>query len=226
MGRLGFGYGSEWHLMWYLARHRTDLNHRIIRQTGASRVDWLDFPVIGTEEHLTDSEWKGLGFIGDGDVQHAWRGFWPQRAGVQNWDAVGRLWRGEEAEWLLVEAKGHVGEIESSCGAKPEGGLDKIVRALDETKQALGVGAERDWLRPYYQLSNRLAVLHFLTSHGIGARLLLIYFTGDTTAGCECPKDDAAWRAALKAQDAHLGLADGHRLADRVHKLFLPVFSR
>jgi hypothetical protein len=199
---------------------------RVTALTGSSRVDWLDFPSRELSGRFGDREWKGLEFIDNSEIERAWREFWPHRAGVQNWDAVGRLWHGDDSEWLLVEAKGHVGEIESSCGAKAEGGLETIRRAMDATKQALGIHPDRDWLRPYYQVSNRLAVLHFLKSHNIRARLLLIYFTGDTTAGCDCPKDETAWRGALEAQDAHLGLAPGHALTDRVHKLFLPVFSR
>ena len=29
MGKIGFGYGSEWHLLWHLARHRASLDDTV-----------------------------------------------------------------------------------------------------------------------------------------------------------------------------------------------------
>lgn len=224
MGRIGLGYGSEWHLLWYLGRHRTELTSRIADAVGASSVDWLDFPTRKDDGHLLDAEWKGLDFLTNQTVLDEWRKFWPQRAGVQNWDAVGRVCVDGINEWLLVEAKGHLAEISSNCAAKPEGGLGQITKALEETKCALGVQPTRDWLNGHYQFANRLAVLHFLESQGVHARLLFMYFTGDSTEGRDCPRDEGAWTAALAGQDAHLGLPVDHTLSRRVHRLFLPIF--
>lgn len=224
MGKIGFGYGSEWHLLWHLARHRTSLDDTVRRVTRADRVEWLDFPLRGNDGPI-DAEWTGLDFLADADTQAAWRSFWPQGAGIQNWDAVARIEIEGRLEWLLVEAKAHCGEIGSSCGAKPEGGLAQIRTALDATKTALGVEAERDWLRGYYQFCNRLAVLHFLGTQGVAAHLLMIYFTGDVNGDRACPKDAAGWQAAIAAQDAHVGLPQGHSLEARVHKVFLPAFA-
>lgn len=225
MGKIGFGYGSEWHLLWYLGRHRTELNARISEVTGADRVEWLDFPVRQTAATRLDEEWKGLDFIRDSAVTNAWREFWPQGAGIHNWDAVAKVSNGGREEWLLVEAKGHCGEIESSCGAKLEGGLRKIQEALDVTKRALGVPPDHDWLTGCYQFCNRLAVLHFLETQGVAARLLFVYFTGDSTSGRECPRDEAGWQTALEAQQARVGLPPRHLLSHRIPKLFVPVFA-
>jgi len=225
MSRIGKGYGSEWHLLWYLGRHRAELSQKIRRETGCQDVDWLDFPSRQRDGALLDAEWKGLDFLADPAVIMAWREFWPQGAGIQNWDGVAKLQMDGRDEWLLVEAKGHCGEAESSCAAKPEGGLDKIRQALEATKRSLGVDASRDWLNGYYQYCNRVSILHFLETHGVAARLLFVYFTGDTTAGRECPKNESGWRGALDGQDAHVGLPTAHPLAARIHKLFLPVFA-
>jgi hypothetical protein len=193
--------------------------------TASDRIDWLDFPVRQQGASLLDGEWKGLEFIEDSAVITAWREFWPQGAGIQNWDGVAELEANGRHEWLLVEAKGHCGEIESNCGAKPEGGLQKIRQALDAAKRSLGVDSSKDWLNGYYQYCNRLAVLHFLHTQGVEARLLFIYFTGDATRGRDCPKDEAGWRTALDAQEAHVGVPESHPLATRLHKLYLPVFA-
>jgi hypothetical protein len=222
--QLGVGYGSEWHLMWYLARHRTALNDAVAAATGAAGVDWLDFPVrLGTAPQL-DEEWKGLDFITSDQVSTEWRRFWPHGAGIQNWDAIGLRIQGR-TEWLLVEAKANREEIRSDCGAKAAGGLDQIRSALDATKAALGVEPTNDWLRGYYQFCNRLAVLQFLNSRSIPAHLLMIYFTGDQNEGRMCPGDASGWSAALAAQQEHVGLPSSHRLSNRLHKVFLPVFA-
>ena len=96
---------------------------------------------------------------------------------------------------------------------------------ISTCQSGLGVDPNKDWLNSYYQFCNRIAVLHFLQSRGIHARLLFVYFTGDSAAGRECPKDESGWRAALTAQDAHMGLPENHVLTGKIHKLFLPVFA-
>lgn len=86
-----------------------------------------------------------------------------------------------------------------------------------------------DWKQRYYQYANRLAVLHHRTKHDVKARLLFIYFCGDgwprPRVICpKSPKTESDWSQALKSRDRHLKLPDKHCLADRVHKLFLPVW--
>jgi HD domain len=223
MGSIGYGYGSEWHLLAYLGRRRDELSDHVRKLTGATSVEWLDFP---RTEIGSSAEWKGLDFIGARSVQNAWKAFWPQHAGIHNWDAVARIDVDGTVEWLLVEAKAHLGEIESNCGAKPEGGRGTITAALELTKKALGVGADRDWLNRYYQFCNRIAVADFLRRNGIPTKLLFIYFTGDFAEGRECPSNEAGWRQALAAQDEHIGLPKkGHALETHIHKLFLPVIA-
>jgi hypothetical protein len=126
-------------------------------------------------------------------------------------------------EWLLVEAKSYVEELESRCGAKEHGGLPLIQATLARTKAALEVQAANDWLSPYYQYANRLAMLHMMMRNGEPARLLFIYFTGDKVPGKRCPATEEGWDAPLESQDRHLGLPAQHQLSDRIHKLFLPA---
>lgn len=118
MGKIGYGYGSEWHMLWYLGRHRTALDERIRSVAGATSVEWLDFPTSQRRSKLIDGEWKGLQFITEPEIQSDWTDFWPQGAGIQNWDAIGRVRVGAHDEWLLVEAKAHRAELGSSCGRR------------------------------------------------------------------------------------------------------------
>jgi hypothetical protein len=101
--------------------------------------------------------------------------------------------------------------------------LTKIEHAMAETKQALGVPEDRDWLNVYYQFCNRVAALYFLNYHGVPAHLLHIYFLGDGHPSRTCPQDEEGWQEALRAQADHIGLPAGHRLEGRMHKLFLPI---
>jgi hypothetical protein len=164
-------------------------------------------------------------------IRSAWKTFWPQTGNIPNWDAVGLLASNSHIEYLLVEAKAHIEELHSSCGAKQEGGLGAIQRALRATLTHFQSSADADnWLSPYYQYANRLAHLDFLLGQNVSARLVLIYFLGDEWRGetlntkkATCPKAEQEWRAELEKVDKHLGLTGLSELEKRVHKLFLHV---
>jgi hypothetical protein len=224
MADMGDGYGSECHLLRYLGRHRKRLDAAVHDATGGQSIDWLDAP-FDASRRWPDGEWTGLDFLpADLPARRAWTRFWPSRGNPPNWDAVGQLRTNGQTEWLLVEAKAHVREVKSACQAKPEGGRGQITAAFEQTKQALGVASDRDWLTAYYQYCNRAAILNFLTQQGVPARLLFVYFLGDRSGpGRICPAQEEAWAPALAARDRQVGLPVGHRLTDRIHKVFLPV---
>lgn len=224
MSKIGHGYGSEWHLLRYMGRHRDLLDERILRLLRADSVSWLDFP-FRTRGDGHDDEWTGIDFVGRKSLQAKWGQFWPQTGNVQNWDAVACVKSRAGSDWLLVEAKSHLGEIKTDCSAKARGGHGQIAKAMETVKEALGVPAEADWLNGYYQFCNRVAALWFLRDAGIPARLLFIYFTGDSFPGrtVRCPKTEAEWVRALDAQRRHVALPAKHVLSDRIHKLILPV---
>jgi len=52
-----------------------------------------------------------------------------------------------------VEAKGHIGEIESKCGATSQASRQVISLALEKTSKAFGNTQQpiENWLSPYYQ---------------------------------------------------------------------------
>ena len=50
MGRLGYTYGSEWHLLRFLGYHRNELNRRIediIPGDQVKVINWIDFHFLG-----------------------------------------------------------------------------------------------------------------------------------------------------------------------------------
>ena len=225
MSKIGFGYGSEWHLLRYLGYHRNLLNESVMGATGADSLEWLDSP-FDSKAAFLDSEWKGLDFLSaNSPARNALGDFWPQSGNVPNWDAVGHITFAGEQEWLLVEAKAHVGELQSACKAKGNGGLPMIKAALDETKRVMEIDPETNWLTPYYQYANRMAWLRFLVNHGVSARLLFVYFLGDTVPNKICPSTTEEWTQALKTMYRHLGLIGSSHLEQRVHRVFLPVCS-
>jgi hypothetical protein len=222
MGKIGDGYGSEWQLRQYLELHPNSFNEAISVKTGATSLAWVPCPAL--DGPRAPREWKGIDFIQSPETKAAWSRFWPQSGNPPNWDALGQADVNGTPTWLLVEAKAHVGELKSDCKAVEAGGLGRIRETFDAVKQSLGVAADRDWLRGYYQLCNRLAVLSFLQGQGVPARLVLIYFCGDRRSdGAVCPKDEREWAGALDVQDRHVGLPEDSPLSRRVHNVFLPA---
>ena len=91
-------------------------------------------------------------------------------------------------------------------------------------KQQLGVKQTCDWLKGYYQHADRVAILSSLiTSHGVAARLVCTYFTGEKHPKIVGPVDAAAWQPALLRMNAHLGLTGAHPLSARIRDVFLAV---
>ena len=207
-----------------MRRHRRLLDERVCAAIGrpGSLINWLDFGFDSAKE-WPDAELRGLEFLYDmPNLKLNWQAFWPTGGGIHNWDAVGWIGTEPERELVLLEAKAHVAEMKSDCGAESPGSIRKIQQSFDRAKLCLGASPEADWMRGYYQAANRLATLCFLHLERVPARLLFVYFLGDRSPGRECPRTIDEWEPAIKAQWAHLGLRPDHRLANQVHELFLP----
>lgn len=229
MGKIGFGYGSEWHLLRHLGYHRDYLSLKTLNVIGGNSIEWLDFNFSPKNEPLRDDkEFIGLGFTQNAEVKEKWRLFWAQRGNSQNWDAVGKIHFDNQDEWLLVEAKGHIGELNSNCGAENLKSKHSIFSALEKTSWAFGNKSKpvENWLENYYQYANRLAVLYFLMNEcnpSVNARLLFIYFYGENRENLECPKNEQEWLPAIEKMDDWLGVDKNCELKKRIHYLFLPV---
>ncbi|TMQ13964.1 MAG: hypothetical protein E6J90_16535 [Deltaproteobacteria bacterium] len=218
MGRLGEGYGSEYHLRRYLAVAPATLSAAIADEIGDGdrACEWLPF---GAGKR-GDRELRGMEFL-DPTARGAWADFWSRTGTPPNWDAVGR--RAGIREWVLVEAKAREGELVSPpCGAKEDGGRARIEQALRAARRHFGVADDRDWMGSYYQIANRLASLYFLTEIAKQpARLVFLYFVGDTFPdGSRCPASRADWEPLVAKANGVLGLPTD---LDRVHHVFLPV---
>ena len=146
MANIGKGYGSECHLLRWMGRHRKLFDQRVSNAVGrpTAPINWLDFN-FNPNKLWPDAELKGLEFLyGRPGLKSAWEEFWPTGAGIHNWDAVGWIGTGPQQELLLVEAKAHLEEMKSTCGASPHGGLPKIQRSFEEVKTCLGASPEAD----------------------------------------------------------------------------------
>ena len=227
MSKIGCGYGSEWHLLRYLGYHRSLLSQKVAEVLAAEQVVWLDFPFSAAGGPLQDDrEFKGLDFLENASVLRQWAEFWPQSGNTQNWDAIGKASIGRQEAWVLVEAKAHVAEMKSSCGAKNPRSLAKIKNAFNIVREHSGsVGQPLEhWLEPYYQLANRLAVLDFLNQRGLEAHLINVYFYGERErSGWQCPQSAEEWEDVIHEAEVWLGITNDSDVMRRVHHVFLAV---
>jgi hypothetical protein len=239
MGLMGVGYGSEFHLLRMLGRHRAQFDRELLARLNADgahakSIEWRDSP-FNSKHKTRDGEWKSVDFLDDCGGE-AWKEYWPDkkagqpsRDGVPSWDAVGRLHSARGSEWLLVEAKAHEREFaspSSKCGAG-----EKSRRWISDTLRQtfLYCGGKVDhwsdvegfWLGRGYQVANRLAVLRFLLSQNEPARLLYIYFIGDSYK--VCPRSAKRWRSLIADVYAQMGLPEEYALSSRVHYFFPDV---
>jgi len=230
MATIGYGYGSEWHLLRWFGYHRSRLNKLIKEETKLDVVEWVDFGFrrrSNTGFPILDLEIEHLNFLPEGHPAKVdWLQTWPVANGQLGrgpcWDGIAKLSSGG---WLLVEAKAHLGELESPGSQATPASLGKIKALLDEAKQFYGVASGVSWTKKYYQQANRLAVLWFLNQkHGEKAHLLNICFTGDHfESGASCPKDKEGWSEGIVKMKKALGLSDSLLLDETVKYLFLPV---
>ena len=91
MGKIGYGYGSEWHLMRLLGRHKAYFDRFVHGSTGASEVSWLDF-LFNNSKPWFDNEFKGHEFIESQEILSFWKSFLPNTENVPNWDTKGIIW--------------------------------------------------------------------------------------------------------------------------------------
>ena len=146
--------------------------------------------------------------------------FWPRRGPV--WDGLARTSGGR---CLLIEAKANIPEFDSSSTRASEEPLRKIRQAFDETRTFLGVSADTDWSKCFYQYANRLAHLYFLRElNKVDAALVFVYFLGDTTVPGRNPVTREGWEAAIGLATHHLGVRTNSRwIRENVADVFIDV---
>ncbi|WP_238860172.1 hypothetical protein [Clostridium sp. YIM B02569] len=111
--------------------------------------------------------------------------FWP--AGQPQWDAIGFV-ESEPKTIILVEAKAHLDEMNSSCTAKSDESKELIEITLEEIYKNLSHNKDKKfdkyiWMEKHYQLGNRLAFLYKLKEKGYDVKLVLLNIVNDPTWG-------------------------------------------
>ena len=173
-----------------------------ISELGA-RIRWVS-PLAQDDyrEYRDDDFLRALDL---GDISPLLREFWPAMGPC--WDALGMIYEPNghlKPSPVLVEAKSHINEIHGGgCHATAES-LQKIERALAETRQWLGIDGDPDWRGHLYQYANRLAHLYFLRKKvGRGpAWLVNLYFLDDPIG----PTSEQAWKREIETVKSSLGL--------------------
>lgn len=233
MAQIGYGYGSEFHLMRFLGHHRHLLERRISQQIKEVGIfNWLDFEFEKNplSNICGDKELKGLSFL------HTIGASYSQFQSIiseyhsysinkinswQNWDAIFTL----NDTLYLVEAKAHVSEISSGKKEHGDRSKDEIMRFFTEQ---LGENTQynfrvtREWLRDYYQLANRMATAALLNKHGIKTKVLYIYFTngydkrivdeGKVVRIYEDNASESDYEKAIEKEEKGLGIYQNDKL--------------
>jgi hypothetical protein len=228
MGQIGAAEGGEWHLLRYLGQHRGLLDRKIGEMFQAKSIRWLDCG-FGSSPEEPDAAIAGADFLPDNSAaRQTWRSIWPSNGYQVRWDAVAELTTARGQEWLLIDSKAYLAELQSHCPAKNwKNGLSSITDALGRAQITVTAPLAADWLRGYFQFAGRLSALNHLLSHKERAHLLLIYFCGDRDdVRRKCPRTPGEWGEAVAARDRHLGLPAKHRLSGNIRSLFLDVCSR
>lgn len=217
MAEIGYGYGSEWHLMRFMARHRKLLEKAIRESIGNVKkedvFEWYDF-LFGEKGIASDSELKGLSFLENRKNLDGYVSGWKTK---QSWDAVFKL----DDVIYLVEAKAHIDELSDN---KPHGGesTEEIKGFICKNLEKLNISINEDeCLGKYYQLANRLATAAFLKNNGIDSRCIYIYFIN----GYEKPNEIKNASAEMFIDEINqekdvLGL-EGDHLEDLLYHVFI-----
>ena len=247
MGDMALGYGSEFHLLRWLGRHRQMFTRRVCEAAKREWADirWLDFK-FNDGRLVPDRELCGIEFLDIPDELTKWLGGkdrfekakkavekelrhgkykWAdvRQQSMMNWDVVGVA---DDGTFILGEAKAHTEEIhKGGCGGNVKN-KELIRAALRLPKEYFGAEG-KDWLNSYYQLANRLYMVALLERCGLKAAFLYILFTGDKFPGRanpDCPVCMAGWRKTLDDGYKGLGLAaDAPVFKNHVIELDLPV---
>jgi hypothetical protein len=158
--------GSRYCLQRYVNEKPGDLADRLISASPTLtafdpvRVDWKS-PLAGHnyQEYRDDF----LDVLGLQQHEAVLREYWPLQG--PQWDGLALLPTETTIGVLLVEAKAHPGETESTCGATDPASIATIENALARVQSHMGVTpgvTPSDWMKSSYQLANRLALLYFL----------------------------------------------------------------
>jgi hypothetical protein len=225
MAKLGYGYGSEFHLLRLLGRHRNSFDLKILQALGYNdkRIEWLDYK-YDSKQFIPDKEYIGIDFLENATdykrLKDSWRKYWPSSNNAQNWDAICKI----DNEWILIEAKAKKDEILSNSTAT-EPSKKFISDRFNEIKLSYGITSMADWNYKYYQKANRILFLEYLHANNIKAKLLFVYFlNGYKKNGTQLGvTSKSEWIELIKNQDTYLGIANNEKIKSKMFDLILDV---
>ena len=219
MAEMALGYGSEYQLLRFLGHHREELDVLVQNATGVFEpIRWLDYP-YDNERKSGDGELIGVECFKNlpnyGEIQEEWKKFWPQGGNSMNWDGIFIM----GGVWYFVEAKANEKEAFQECGAKSIDSRRQIDRAMEFTKEWLGVDNTINWRRTNcYQLANRLAFAAFCNKIcNVPARLLYVGFLNGFRHYSVHSTDD--WEAIWRHEYETLGVAE-EDLRDVLYQIY------
>lgn len=223
--KLGLGYGSEFHLLRLLGRHRNSFDLKILSALNYQnkKIEWLDFK-YDSKQFIPDKEYVGIEFLENSfnysDLKKSWSKYWPSINNAQNWDAICKI----DDEWILIEAKSRKKEIESDCSASKDS-KDFISKRFDLIKNKYGIKRQNDWTLNFYQKANRILFVDYLTDNNIKATLLFVYFINGFKKDNKQQgvTSDSEWRDLIKIQDDYLGISDNKELKHKIVNLIIDI---
>jgi hypothetical protein len=222
MAEMKLGSGSEFQLLRFLGHHRHELEKIILQNANHNPalgydLDWLDFPKKRTGKSV-DGEHTGIDFLADDlkkKLSEKWNAYWPQTGNVPNWDAIIHCSSSVpnthlKDNWIIVEAKANLQELESDCEATSLSSKDKIAKALESTQKRFQINTQNSWFDKYYQLANRLAFINFMLDNGIECSLLNIYFINGWKDDAEQSQQNVQtvdeWQNKINDEYSYLGI--------------------
>jgi hypothetical protein len=125
--------------------------------------------------------------------------FWPE--GQPQWDAIGIAENDNDGKRtiILIEAKSHLGEMNTLCTAKSDDSKILIEKTLKETYENLTQNKDKEfnkkiWMGTYYQLANRLAFLYKLRENRYNVKLVLLNIVNDPTHEKDKQVSEEKWK--------------------------------
>jgi len=224
MSKLGLGYGSEFHLLRILGRHRNQFNTLIKNKLKIEGdIYWFDFTY--QNNYIPDKEIEGIDFLTNTEEYEKYKNefneYWPTSAGIQNWDSIGII----NDTYFLIEAKARINEISSHCKAENKKSISLIEAAFKDTKENYKISSINDWKQNYYQKANRIAFLNFMDKIDIKAKLLFVYFINGyekiNSNDNIISKND--WLKALEKQDNYLCINNNDILKNKIFDIFIDI---
>lgn len=202
--------GSALHIAYYVNCEPDTLNAAVLDRAGGESIGWRSPLAADRFAEYKDRDF--LTAVDRPDLAGELTTWWPSSG--PRWDGLGVILG--TGGVVLIEAKANVSEIANgpACGSGSSGSergranRQRIEQSLSVTRAHFGISeaAAAAWIETHcYQYANRLAHLCFLERLDVPARLINVYFTGDTSYISTAAEDFDTQRQA----DAEaMGIAD------------------